>query len=241
MPNKPTSPWIKLGLLALLVGGMIVAMRKLPVMEWMDFFTGWVKDHGALGIALFLVAHVIGTSLFVPASAFTIAAGLTFGLFWGVTLAVGCCAVGSAFSFFISRYVARSWVEKLMGNNEKFRALDGALAEAGWKLVLLMRLTPVMPFPVTNYFFGITKIRFWPYFWASAFGVIPGTTLYCYLGYVGKVALTSQKQQRGTMDYVLLGVGLALLVAVVIYMTKIAKKALRDMEEKGKAAETFSQ
>ena len=100
------------------------------------------------------------------------------------------------------------------------RVVDRAIEEEGWKIVVLLRLNPLIPFNLQNYFFGATKIGFLPYLAATFFGIMPGGAAYIYLGALGKVAAVG----GGTLKTALLGLGLA---ATVILVVIIARKAMR--------------
>ncbi len=169
---------------------------------------------------------------FMPASVFILGAGIAFGFRQGLVLAVIGAALGAGVSFLVARYLARGFVEKQLARNEKLKAFDSAVAEAGWKIVLLFRLVPVLPFVISNYFFGLSKVRFWPYLLASVAGVFPATLLYCYLGYMGKVAFDRSQQPRTTQEQVLMGVGLVATIAVLVYVTRLGKRALQKIEAK---------
>ncbi|MEO7300081.1 MAG: TVP38/TMEM64 family protein [Verrucomicrobiota bacterium] len=223
MKNKSFWKWVVAGLLLI---GLFVASRFLPFGEWITAFTGWVKDHGAFGIAVFVVGYIVGTVAFFPGSLMTLATGAVFGLFWGTVVASFSATTGAALSFLIARYLARGAIEKRAKNNEKFTAIDSAIGEQGWKIVGLLRLSPLIPFNLSNYFFGLTKIKFWPYVLASWIGMLPGTFLYVYLGHVGKSTLGGG-HERSTQEYILLGVGLAATIAVSIYVGRLAKNALK--------------
>ncbi|MDQ6630990.1 MAG: TVP38/TMEM64 family protein [Verrucomicrobiota bacterium] len=224
MKNKTFWKWAGLGLLLI---GLFVASRFLPFGEWITAFAEWVKGKGALGVAIFVIGYVIGTVFFFPGSLMTLAAGVVFGLGWGTVVAALSAITGAALAFLIARYLARGAIEKRAAKSEKFKAIDTAIGEKGWKIVGLLRLSPLVPFNLSNYFFGLTKIGFWPYVLSSFVGMLPGTFLYVYLGHVGKATLGG-KHERSTQEYIFLGVGLAATIAVSIYVGRLAKKALKQ-------------
>lgn len=205
--------------------GLFVASRFLPLGVWLETFSEWIKGQGALGVVLFALAYVVGTVLFFPGSLMTIAAGVVFGIGWGIVIALCSATVGASLSFLIGRYVARKAIKKRADQNKKFKAVDEAIGEQGWKVVGLLRLSPVVPFNLANYFFGVTRVAFWPYVLASFVAMAPGTALYVYLGYAGKATLGG-KSEHTTVEYVFLAVGLAATVAVSVYITRLAKKKL---------------
>jgi hypothetical protein len=102
--------------------------------------------------------------------------------------------------------------------------VDRAIAEGGWKVVALLRLSPAMPFSAGNYLFGLTAVSFWPYVLASWAAMLPGTFLYVYLGHAGRVAAAGTA--RSPAEWALLGVGLLATIAVTVYVTRLARRAM---------------
>src|SRR5207302_6285236 len=97
--------------------------------------------------------------------------------------------LGATAAFLVGRYLARDWVAHRIEANQKFKAIDQAVGREGGKIVLLTRLSPIFPFNLLNYAFGVTQVTLRSYFLASAVGMIPGTILYVYIGSVaGMVA-----------------------------------------------------
>jgi len=225
MTSSSKSLWSRYGKWALLpVGGvaLFAAWYFLPVKNWVEAFTGWVEQRGALGYVIFVGAYAVATVFFVPGSLITIGAGLAFGLWPGFPLVSLGATLGAAMSFLIARYFVRGRVQEAAKNNEKFAAMDEAIGKEGWKMVALLRLSPLLPFNLSNYLFGVTKIGFWPYLAASWVGMLPGTFLYVYLGAVGKGAASGKSE--GPWKWVLIGVGLVATVVVTIWISRLAKK-----------------
>ncbi len=122
------------------------------------------------------------------------------------------------------RYLVRERVRAATKGNKKFAAIDQAIGQQGWKIVGLLRLSPLIPFNLSNYFYGVTAVGFWEYVAASAVGMLPGTLLYAYLGGAGKAGLSGG--QGSPLKYVFLGLGLAATIAVTIIVSRSAKKEL---------------
>src|SRR5439155_10008067 len=108
--------------------------------------------------------------------------------------------------------------------HQKFAAIDRAVADEGWKIVLLTRLSPVFPFVLLNYAFGLTRVKLSHYVLASWLGMIPGTLLYVYLGSL--VNFWGCRRQRTAGEWILYGVGLLATVTVAVFVTRLAKRAL---------------
>jgi uncharacterized membrane protein YdjX (TVP38/TMEM64 family) len=138
--------------------------------------------------------------------------------------------VGAALAFLIARFVAReNHVHRK--KNESFGRIDASIREQGAKLVFLLRIV-THSFNLSNYFYGLTAVKFWPYVLASWIGMLPGTLLYVYLGTVGRAGLQAASgvaAGRSPLEWTFLGVGLAATVAVTIWVTRIARKALKEL------------
>jgi uncharacterized membrane protein YdjX (TVP38/TMEM64 family) len=222
--------WIALGVV---IVGLFVAARLLPVGGWLNEFNEWVGHLGWIGVLLFIAVYALATVLFVPGSVLTIGAGFTFGLFTGSLAVSAGSIIGASFAFWIARVVVREKIESLISGNEKFHAIDRAIAEQGWKLVFMLRLSPLVPFNLSNYFYALTGVKFWPYVFASWVGMMPGTVLYVYLGTLGRAGLQAASggaHARTPAEWAMLGVGFAATVAVTAMVTRIARNALKKSE-----------
>ena len=182
----------------------------------------WVAAQGIWAPLLFIFVYMGGAVAFVPGSLLTLSAGALFGVVKGAALVSVASTGAAAISFLLGRFALRGWVEKKLAHKPAFKAIDEAVAREGWKMVLLLRLSPVFPFTLLNYGLGLTRIRFWPAVFASWAGMLPGTILYVYLGSIAKVAT----EETTTAQKVLYGVGLLATLVVTVWITKIARKAL---------------
>lgn len=218
--------YTKLIVFALVLIAFSIAAAVFPVRDWIRNLIYWVQQVGPAGIAVFIGAYAIATVLFLPGWIFTVAAGLLFGVVGGTAVALSGATIGAALAFLVARYLVRDSIRNLAGSNPRFHAIDRAIGENGWKIVGLLRLNPLIPFNLSNYFYGITAIRFWPYVLTSAIGMLPGTLLYAYLGAVGKATLGA-KSPPSVWRYLLLGVGLGATIVVTIIISRMARNALK--------------
>jgi uncharacterized membrane protein YdjX (TVP38/TMEM64 family) len=230
--GKRSIPWKWLGSGAALLG-IVAVWRLLPVKDCLEDFQGWIARLGALGGVLYGLAYVGAALLFVPGLILTLGAGYLFGLGWGVVIVSIASTAAAALGFLIARYLARQRVEKLARGNEKFQAIDRAIGENGWKVVGLLRLSPLIPFSISNYLYGLTSVRFLPFLLASWIGMLPATFLYVSLGAAGRSA--GEKGSRSPWEWALLGGGLLATVAVTVILTRVARKNL-ERERLGKKA-----
>ena len=229
MKARAAGTGAKIGI-ALLVVAALLWLRTLPLADWLAVFNDWVQGLGTVGLLVFALAYAVATVLALPGSLLTLAGGAAFGLLPGFGAVLVGASVGAALSFLVSRHLARGRVEAWIQSKPRFSAVDRAVAKEGWKIVFLTRLSPIFPFNVQNYAYGLTRISFWHYALASAIGIIPGTFLYVYLGSVGRSGLEAAAGggEVETLRLVLQIVGLAATAAVTIYITRIATKALKE-------------
>ena len=218
-----TKTKVVVGVLALVA--LTAIWFLLPVREWIEGFRSWIETLGTLGVAVFVALYVGVTVVLGPAWALTLVAGLAYGA-WGFPLVVGSATLASVVAFLIGRNLARRRVTRLVERDRRLKALNRAVSEDGWKVVGLTRLSPVFPFGLQNYFFGVTDIGLAPYTLATLVGIMPGTALYVYLGSLGNAA----GEGGGALRWALLIAGLLATAAVVTLVTRRAQRALAELD-----------
>lgn len=231
--SKNSQVILKIILAIVLEVGLIFAAQYLGAREGLLDALAWIRGLGFWGSGIFIVIYILATVLFLPASLLTLGAGAIFGVFWGFVCVSIASTLGATAAFLLGRYLARGWVEGKIAGNETFKAIDEAVAGEGWKIVGLTRLSPIFPFNLLNYAFGVTQVSLKDYFFASWIGMMPGTLMYIYLGSVAKDLATIGTQEQSTTpaQWFLRIVGLIATVAVTVYVTRIAKKALDAQSE----------
>ncbi|MBD1877961.1 TVP38/TMEM64 family protein [Coleofasciculus sp. FACHB-T130] len=217
-------------LVAALIPALIFAAKYFNVQEQLKSALAWIDSLGFWAPLTFIVLYILATVLFIPGSILTLGAGVVFGVILGSIYVFIGATLGAAAAFLVGRYLARGWVSKQIENNPKFKVIDQAVAKEGFKIVLLTRLSPIFPFNLLNYSFGITQVSLKDYFLASI-GMIPGTIMYVYIGSLaGSIATIGAVQPKNTeteiAQWVVRVVGFVATVAVTIYVTRIARKAL---------------
>lgn len=189
----------------------------------------WVSAQGAAAPLLFGGAYIIATVLLVPGSVLTLAAGALFGLWRGTLIVLISASLGATAAFLIARYLVRARVADRVVQDARFAGIDRAIGASGLKIVVLLRLSPVVPFNLLNYALGITSVRLRDFLLACV-AMLPGTLLYVYYGrVVGDVAALAAgaRPDRDVTYYVLLGVGLIATILVSALLARIAKRELR--------------
>jgi uncharacterized membrane protein YdjX (TVP38/TMEM64 family) len=227
-PGVRGLPWLRIGLAGVALAALVLLGRELG--GEIPRFAAWVESLGIWGPAVFIAGYALAVVAFAPGSVLTLAAGAIFGLLWGTLYVLVAATLGACAAFLVSRYLARSLVERRLEATPRFGAIDRAIAEQGRKIVFLLRLSPLFPFNLLNYGLGLTRVRFVDYAVACA-GMLPGTLLYVYYGKLaGDVAALAGGAATGRDAgyWAVLILGLVATVVVTTLVTRIARRALRD-------------
>ena len=219
-------PRVALAIVVIVV--LVLAGKRLAVL--VPQFAEYINSLGAIGAVVFVLGYVLACIAFVPASILTLAAGAIFGLAKGIALVFVAAMLGATAAFLIARYVARGAIEKRVGGNPRFAALDAAIGAQGRRIVFLLRLSPLFPFSLLNYALGLTRVTFADYVIGNV-GMLPGTVLYVYYGrLVGDVAALAGGVQapKDAGYYAVLILGLVATVVVTTIVTRTARTALHD-------------
>jgi pyruvate/2-oxoglutarate dehydrogenase complex dihydrolipoamide dehydrogenase (E3) component/uncharacterized membrane protein YdjX (TVP38/TMEM64 family) len=203
---------------------LVLALKFFQAQDGLKAALDWISKLGPWGPVIFVGLYVVATVLFAPGSVLTLGAGAVFGVALGaVCVSIG-ATLGATAAFLVGRYLARDAIARKIEKSETFAAIDRAVADEGWKIVLLTRLSPAFPFALLNYAFGLTRVKLSHYVLASWLGMIPGTVMYVYLGSLVNVG--AGHRQRTTGEWVLYGVGLLATITVTVFVTRMARNAL---------------
>jgi len=202
-----------------------------------DIFLKWIENNPLPGVFAFMGVYFIATVLFIPGSILTLGSGFifanVFGLGFGVLLAsvavfIGASA-GAIVAFLLGRYLLRDWVKTLTTKYPLFEAVDTALEDKGFRIMSLLRLSPIIPFNALNYIAGITAISLTAYAWAMI-AILPGTVLYVFLGATaGSLADSGSSGDNSTVKIVTIVVGVVFGILGVAAVSYYAKKELNNV------------
>jgi len=205
------------------VVGRLAADPLLDLLQWIDGL-------GATGAVLFGAVYALAVVALVPGSILTVAAGAMFGVVIGTLVVFISASIGAAAAFLIGRHLVRDRFERRLSGDPRFGKLNAAIGGEGLKVVLLLRLTPVIPFSILNYALGLSRVSFSDYLFASI-GMLPGTLLYVYSGRViGEIALVAggATPPESGWSFAILALGLVATGLLVALVTRIARKALSE-------------
>ncbi|NEP36478.1 MAG: TVP38/TMEM64 family protein [Moorea sp. SIO3B2] len=188
----------------------------------------WIDSLGPIGAIAFIAIYIIAAVAFLPGSILTLGAGVVFGVFLGSIYVFIGATIGATAAFLVGRYLARDWIAQKIAGNDKFSAIDEAVGQEGLKIVFLTRLSPVFPFNLLNYAYGLTGVSLKDYVLGS-FGMIPGTLMYVYIGSLaGDLATlgSGDAPTNPTVQWAIRIIGFIATVAITLFITNLAKKAL---------------
>lgn len=227
-----SNSFVKKTVFLIALGGIIFLFIKFPITDMLLSFVSLVQSWGWIGYVSYAAVYAAGVVILMPGSILTLGAGFAYGVVFGSILVSFASTTGATLAFIVGRYLARDWVLKKISTNPSFKKIDKAVGKKGFKIVFLTRLSPVFPFSLQNYAYGLTSVSLKDYFFASWIGMIPGTVMYVYFGsLITEISqIASGKTEAHPSQNILYGAGLIVTVIVTIYITKIARKALKEHE-----------
>lgn len=227
--SVPPRQWFKVVATVLAVAGALVAFRALGGPRLLLSLVEQVRGAGFLGVLAFAALFVVAALLLLPASVLTLGAGFAWGPALGLAVVLPSAVLAATAAFALSRSLARGWVERRVGRSARFKAIDEAVGRGGLKLVVLLRLSPLVPFNLLNPTLGLTRVALREYVVGSAVGMAPGALLYLYLGSLVTSAselLSGERPQAGAAGTTLYVLGLVATVAVTVWVTRAARVEL---------------
>jgi len=221
--RRARHPWLLLA-----VPPLVLALWwLLPVSALVANAVHFIQNLGLLGVLVYAVVYITAIVAMAPGLMLTLAAGFIWGPLMGALVAWPSSLLAATTAFVVGRYLARTYIEQRFGNRALFRAIERATALHGLKIVILLRLSPVAPFGLLNYGFGLTQLKTRSYALATGIGLLPMTFLYAYVGSLAKSVAdlgTAGAPVRGVLYWV----GLGATVLVTLFVTKIARGVLRE-------------
>ncbi|XVF37303.1 hypothetical protein REPUB_Repub19eG0134500 [Reevesia pubescens] len=220
-------------LLVGIVGGFgtVGYVYRDQINAFLNQFSTFIEGYGPAGYALFVAVYAGLEILAIPAIPLTMSAGLLFGSVIGTIIVSISGTVAASIAFLIARYFARERILKLVEGNKKFLAIDKAIGENGFRVVTLLRLSPLLPFSVGNYLYGLTSVKFVPYVLGSWLGMLPGTWAYVSAGAFGRAIIQEESDFGfgGGNGILTLGLGLLATVLAAAYVTQLAKIGVQNL------------
>lgn len=222
-----TSTLLRIAALGLLVAAIVAFLVFLPAGQYATELLRGVQGMGAWGPVLLVGCFVVSGPVLFPPSILNLTGGFLFGVAYGTLICTIGNTLGTVSTFLVGRTLMHDWIEAKVAGSPKFLAVDRAIGRQGFKVVLAIRLSPMLHYPLLSYAFSVTKVSFRNHLLGTLIGVVPGTLMYVYLGTAAKslAELMGGKAEEGTTHVALVGVGLVITIVATILVTRIAKGA----------------
>ena len=215
-------------LLAIVFLALVYSLYVLPFAEWIVVVGDWSQKHPIAGPITYITCVAAATILFLPGSVSMMIAGFLFGLLPGFLYAAAGIAVGAQCAFLTGRKGARRWVEQKVSGNKRLEAIEKGLQEEAFLIVVLTRLSLIIPFNVLNYAYGITSVRPRTHFFATTLGMLPAVALYVYLGTLARDLgqILSGEATPSDLGYWIAAAGITAIIVLTWAIHRTASRAL---------------
>jgi uncharacterized membrane protein YdjX (TVP38/TMEM64 family) len=201
----------------------VVSVRELPAPPDLAGLSRWIEAQGPLAPVVFVGGYVLAELLFAPALPLTLLAGLLFGPLWGTVYVSLASTLAATLAFMIARSALRQRIRRWIASMPRLRELDAAVAEHGWRIIIITRLVPLFPFNVQNFAYGLTRIRVTTYVLLSWICMLPGTIAYTLAG--SGLAQAAGHTQRTVMYLALAGIMLVALSLLPRWLERQSRAA----------------
>ncbi len=211
-------------LLWLLFAATLLALAIGPLRELSFGLGKWFAGAGAWGVLVYVGLYAFGALLVVPGSALTMLAGFAYGIGLGFALAWPAASLAAWINFVVARSLGKHWVEDRLVAFPRYRALSAAAEVEGFTWVILLRLSPIVPFSLLNYVMGVSKMPARQFVVASAIGKAPSTLTYVYLGSALSVLADPAQPAQSPWTRLLFWVGLCATLVAAWMITRAVRR-----------------
>ena len=216
---------IAIGLIGALAFGLI-AVWSAPdrVIGGAQGLMGSLRGLGLRGaIALAALQILVAVSGVLPASLLAVAAGAIYGFVPGFLLAAAAILVGAVLSFALSRSLFRPAIERLAARRPRLRNLDALIDQDGWRLVCLLRLSPIMPFSAISFALGLSRIGLRSYM-LGTMASLPTLCGYVFAGTLADSGLSIFSGGASPVRWSLLGIGVVATLLLTLRLGQIVRE-----------------
>jgi len=179
-----------------------------------------------IGILSFVCIYILIVLLILPASWLSLLSGFLYGSYLGSIIVFISASIGASVAFFLSFTFFAKKLKSLFIRYPKLSVMEKVVEKRGLKLIFLARLSPIFPFSILNYFYGLNNIKFRD-FSLGLLGIIPGTFLYCSIGSLAK-SLQELKNVQSPNNLYMTIIGVVSTFLVVYFLAKYSREYLEN-------------
>jgi uncharacterized membrane protein YdjX (TVP38/TMEM64 family) len=180
-----------------------------------------IDGFGVLGPLIYVVLFITGCVFFIPAPPMAMASGLAFGPVMGSVWTMAAALIADGIAFLLARYTMRNTVESWIQKNNGLQKVDYGVRRHGWRLLILTRLVPGLPYILQSYAYGLTNIKFTSYIVVSWICTIPGIIAFTLMG--GCMGISDVKTEK---LFIYIGL-MAIIVVALSFVPNLIKKRIR--------------
>jgi len=221
---------VTLGFLCTIVIVVIILFMipDSPAQQYLLNLMSWIRSiNKVYGTVTLTILYSIAILFCFPGTPFNLAAGFLFGIWLGAAVTIIGCDLGATMAFILGRTLGKDWAQVQVAKNKKFSLLSLAVENNAWLIIFLVRLSPVLPFGLCNYLFGVTKVKFSSYWTATTAGLIPCTVAYTYLGSLMKSITDIYNEEGGdSSSTALIAVAIVVTIVGITVITFVTKRTL---------------
>lgn len=193
----------------------------------------WMRENWELGIVVFVAGMFLFCGLaLLPTNVIGIVSGWAFGFEVGLLVLMIGVVGASIISFFINTQISGNRFPEALKKHRRSTAIYNSLLQENIKkttlIVLLLRLSVVMPFALTNFLLAASRVPFWAFVIGTAAGMLPRSATVAYIG--GGLAELNLENTRETYFFV---IGAVASVLAIITVAIISRKALERVTREG--------
>jgi uncharacterized membrane protein YdjX (TVP38/TMEM64 family) len=207
---------------------LVYSLYALPFADWIAVVVEWAQRHPITGPMVYTACVIAATVMFVPGSVLIMVAGFLFGLVPGFLFASISTSAGAQCAFLTGRMGARHWVQKKVVANQRIKTIEQGLQEEAFLIIVLTRLSLVIPFNLMNYAYGVTSVRARTHLVATTVGMLPAVALYVYLGTLARDLgqIFSGEAKPSDLGYWIAAAGITAIVVLTWTIQRTASRAL---------------
>ena len=181
------------------------------------------------GIVTFVFFYIISVLLILPASWLSLLAGFLYGPYFGSIVVFLSAFIGASISFFLAKEYFVKKIETIISRFPKTKLLEKIINKGGLKLIILTRLSPLFPFSILNYFYGLNKVSYKDFSIGLLF-ILPGTYLYCALGSLSN-NLDEIKNLKLNGNTTTTIISIVSTFLIVYFLTKYSNEVIKESSE----------
>ncbi|HEV3394113.1 MAG TPA: VTT domain-containing protein [Chthoniobacterales bacterium] len=228
--------YFQLSGIGIVVIGVALLSHFFPMIALIGELQRRVTEMGSWGGIFYPLLFAACNILLLPGGILSIGAGFFFGLWWGFFIVLLGNSIAAGVSFALSHWLGERYLGAKLSRSPMLHVLERAVARDAWKIIFLCQLHPLFPTSLLNYFFGLTRIRFWPYILWTTAGRAPGLFLYAYLGTLGQLGLNLARGRSHPriVEYWTWGGAFAITVLLFTFLTRTALRAVQEVRPEQK-------